>query len=441
MRWSRPAITSSRSTPTRSRPAARATAATAPRATPRTPTCWPTCCAPTATAGGSCRRSPIRSAPCARWCARATTWWPPAWRWATSCKARSQTFWPGAACIFADITSSIGLAFLKRYPSPASAARLSEAALGRFCRSQHYSGRRSPAELLARLRSAAAGSGRSAHQRSGRRRWCVRWWPCCCPLVAQIAELTRRIERFVESLPDGQIIMSFPRAGHVCAAQILAELGDVRERFPSLDQLAAEAGAVPVTYQSGKTRSVAFRWACNHRLRQGHHLSGRQLASRQRVGARHLHRSACSWLRSSPCNSHPRASLAACHLARLDRPHYPTTRRSMSAPATSLPRREVDPGCLIGLPSRSRARGSGSAREPADELGQAAAAAGVDRHGHRHAGAQLRLAGGLLDAMRTGTRCTTFTQLPVAFCGGSTANSAPVAGAMALTRAGHSSSG
>jgi transposase len=88
------------------------------------------------------------------------------------------------------------------------------------------------------------------------------------PLVTQIAELTRRIERFIESLPDGQIIMSFPLAGHVCATQILAELGDVRERFPSLDQLAAEAGAVTVTYQSGKTRSVAFRWACNHRLRQ-----------------------------------------------------------------------------------------------------------------------------------------------------------------------------
>ena len=87
-------------------------------------------------------------------------------------------------------------------------------------------------------------------------------------LVEHIAHLTRRIERFVESLPDGQIIMSFPRAGHVCAAQILAELGDVRERFPVFDQLASEAGAVPVTYQSGKTRSVAFRWACNHRLRQ-----------------------------------------------------------------------------------------------------------------------------------------------------------------------------
>ena len=178
-----------------------------------------------------------------------------------------EAFWPGAACIFADITSPIGLAFLKRYPSPASAARLSEAALGRFCRSQHYSGRRSPAELLARLHSAAGGlAGPLTNEAAAQ---LVRSMVAVLhPLVEQIAQLTRRIERFVESLPDGQIIMSFPRAGHVCAAQILAELGDVRERFPSLDQLASEAGAVPVTYQSGKTRSVAFRWACNHRLRK-----------------------------------------------------------------------------------------------------------------------------------------------------------------------------
>ena len=61
--------------------------------------------------------------------------------------------------------------------------------------------------------------------------------------------------------------MSFPRAGRVCAAQIVAELGSVRERFPSPDALAMEAGCAPVTRQSGKSRSVVFRWACNRRLR------------------------------------------------------------------------------------------------------------------------------------------------------------------------------
>jgi transposase len=178
-----------------------------------------------------------------------------------------EAFWPGAACIFADIASPIGLAFLHRYPSATAGTKLTEAALARFCKSQHYSGRRSAAELLARLRSAATGlAGAQTNAAAGQLVHSM--VAVLQPLVEQIADLTRRIERFVESLPDGQIVMSFPRAGRVCAAQILAELGDVRERFPSAEQLAAEAGAVPVTFQSGKTRSVAFRWACNHRLRQ-----------------------------------------------------------------------------------------------------------------------------------------------------------------------------
>jgi transposase len=178
-----------------------------------------------------------------------------------------QAFWPGAACIFADITSPIGLAFLRRCPSPATSARLTEAQLQRFCRAQHYSGRRSAAELLTRLHAAAQGSSGPLTEQAMAQ--VVRSLVAVLmPLVEQIAVLTHRIERFVASLPDGQIIMSFPRAGRVCAAQILAELGDVRERFPTPDRLAAEAGAVPVTYQSGKSRSAVFRWACNHRLRQ-----------------------------------------------------------------------------------------------------------------------------------------------------------------------------
>ena len=178
-----------------------------------------------------------------------------------------QAFWPGAAVIFADVASPIALAFLRRYPSPGRAKRLTQAQLQRFCKAQHYSGRRSAAELLGRLRAAAAGRV-GAHTEQAMAEVVRSQLAVLVPIVAQIAVLTRRIEQFMHSLPDGVLMMSFPRAGQVCAAQILAELGDVRERFPSADVLAAEAGTVPVTYQSGKTRSVAFRWACNHRLRQ-----------------------------------------------------------------------------------------------------------------------------------------------------------------------------
>lgn len=186
---------------------------------------------------------------------------------ANQLRATLDAFWPGAAAIFAAVDSPIGLAFLRRYPSPAAAARLSEAALRRFCSAQHYSGHRTPAQLLARLNAAAAGRTR-ALTTAAMAEVVISLVAVLEPLVEQLALLTRRIERYVASLPDGQIIMSFPRAGRVCAAQLLAELGDVRERFPSDERLAAEAGVVPLTYQSGKSRSVGFRWACNHRLRR-----------------------------------------------------------------------------------------------------------------------------------------------------------------------------
>ena len=87
-------------------------------------------------------------------------------------------------------------------------------------------------------------------------------------LVDQIRLLSSRIEHHVAASDDGRILMSFPRAGRICAAQILAELGSVRERFDSDEHLAAEAGVAPVTYASGKHKAVVFRWACNHRLRR-----------------------------------------------------------------------------------------------------------------------------------------------------------------------------
>ena len=186
---------------------------------------------------------------------------------ANQLRALLEGFWPGAAAVFAAIDSPIALAFVARYPSPDSAARLGDKRMRAFMAQHAYCGRRSAAELLARLRAAPAGlAGDAEAEAKGE---LVRALAAVLmTLVARIAELTARIEHTVAELPDGRIVMSFPRAGRVCAARILAELGDVRERFPTEDQLAAEAGVAPVTHQSGKSRGVVFRWACNHRLRQ-----------------------------------------------------------------------------------------------------------------------------------------------------------------------------
>ncbi len=177
-----------------------------------------------------------------------------------------QSFWPGAAEVFAEVDSPIALAFILRYPTPESASRLGPKRMAAFCCQHAYSGRRSADELLQRLHQAPAVTlGELEMQAKGE--LALSLARTLQRLVEQIRLLSSRIGHHVGSIDDGRILMSFPRAGRICAAQILAELGSVRERFDSDEHLAAEAGVAPVTYASGKSKAVTFRWACNHRLR------------------------------------------------------------------------------------------------------------------------------------------------------------------------------
>lgn len=177
-----------------------------------------------------------------------------------------ESFWAGAATIFADIDSPIALAFLESYPTPESAAHLGEKRLDRFLKRQAYCGRRSAAALLERLRAAPLGHAQVLESET--KGQLVRSLVAVLrPLVEQIRELEGLLAAHLAQHPDGSLIQSFPRTGSVNAAQILAELGDDRMRFATFEQLAAEAGVAPVTRASGKHRSVACRFACNKRLR------------------------------------------------------------------------------------------------------------------------------------------------------------------------------
>jgi transposase len=185
---------------------------------------------------------------------------------ANQLRALLESFWAGATVIFADIDSPIALAFLAEYPTPAHAARLGEKRLARFLTRHAYSGRRSPQQLLDRLRSAVeVAVGELEMQAKGE---LVRTLAAILEtLVAKLQKLTAVVEHTVTKHSESWIT-SFPRIGRVNAAQLLAELGDDRARFANDAHLAAEAGVAPVTRESGKHRAVTFRWACNKRLRR-----------------------------------------------------------------------------------------------------------------------------------------------------------------------------
>jgi transposase len=175
-------------------------------------------------------------------------------------------FWPAAGELFADLASEISLAFLERYPTPAAAAHLGEARMAGFLRKHGYSGRRSPAELLERFRSAPEGLP-DGPESEARRDTVLAMVRVIRTLNRSIRDLDRSVVAHLDEHPDAIVFRSLPRAGQVNAAQMLAEWGDCREAYDDPEAVAALSGMAPVTRRSGKHLAVGFRWACNSRFR------------------------------------------------------------------------------------------------------------------------------------------------------------------------------
>ena len=187
---------------------------------------------------------------------------------ANQLRAQLEAFWPGASRVFKEIDSPIALAFLERYPSPIDARGLGEKRLAGFLARHGYCGRKGASELLARLRLAP--EGRTGELEAEARREIVLGLVAALrAIVEQIKLLTSQIRGAIDAHPDGQIFRSLfrdPRSV-VTAAELVAEIGDRRERYDTRARLEARAGHCPVAIESGKKKVASFRWACNRRLR------------------------------------------------------------------------------------------------------------------------------------------------------------------------------
>jgi len=175
--------------------------------------------------------------------------------------------WPGAVCIFETVASDIALHFLDRYPTPDAAARLGETRLAAFLKRRCYSGRRTPAQLLERLRRApTAASGLDPEVLAELVRHQV-------DLLRTLLHTCKELEHAIAAvLPDHgkvRILAGLPRIGDgVNLAQVLSEVGPILDASLNVDHAAAQCGACPVTKASGQSRGVQFRWAANTHARQ-----------------------------------------------------------------------------------------------------------------------------------------------------------------------------
>lgn len=186
---------------------------------------------------------------------------------ANQLRAQLQAFWPGAL-IFSEVDSAISLAFIGRYPTPASAKALGAGRMASFLGREGYSGRTDPAELVARMRSAAQGTAAQVEVEA-RGAVVAGLVASLRPIVAEIAALDARIREALAAHPDAAIFRPLfrnPKTA-ICPATLIAELGDARGRYPTEAAMAADAGMSPVALESGKLRVATFRRACDKRLR------------------------------------------------------------------------------------------------------------------------------------------------------------------------------
>lgn len=173
-------------------------------------------------------------------------------------------YYPSAAHAFTKLHGPVALAFLESFPTPERARDLAYDVLSAFLRQNGYSCMRYFDQLYQRLHASAPTArvpdGHAEHMKA---------------LVAVLQLLHRKLkylEKQIEAVfndhPEATWWRSFPGAGLLTAARLLAYIGDNRLAFPSYQVLQATAGTVPITRQSGKQTLVQFRWACSKPLRK-----------------------------------------------------------------------------------------------------------------------------------------------------------------------------
>lgn len=173
-------------------------------------------------------------------------------------------YYPRPLEVFSDFTSQLAVDFLQAYPTPQALLGLKRKHWERFCKEHGLSHQRVAElwEALSRPQHRVP-----EHVVRAKARLLTALLQQLIPVLQAVEEYSGEIIRFFASMPAAKLVETLPSKGGVIVPKIFAEMGDAPGRWESFRHLQAEAGQVPVTQQSGKSRVVKFRFACNKHLR------------------------------------------------------------------------------------------------------------------------------------------------------------------------------
>jgi transposase len=168
--------------------------------------------------------------------------------------------------VFEDLETEIALDFLQQYPTPAHLSALKRKQFNRFATTQHHLSKQRCEELWEKLQKPQLGV--PEHVVRAKAQLLEVLIEQLRASIKAVKIYHHKVESFFASSPAAEFAKTLPggKSGTLVAA-IWAELGDAQGRWESSRHLQAEAGAVPVTKASGKSRVVHFRFACNKHLR------------------------------------------------------------------------------------------------------------------------------------------------------------------------------
>lgn len=168
--------------------------------------------------------------------------------------------------VFSDLESNFVLDFLEKYPTPHDLSKLTRRQWNRFSKGEHHLGEEHSKELWEKLNQPQLKVPEHVVRAKAQ---------LLKALLAQfktvrdaVVSYNEKIKSFFASMPAAELVTTLPggKTGTIVAT-LWAELGDAKSRWESFHHLQAEAGVVPVTQASGKSRVVQFRFSCNKILR------------------------------------------------------------------------------------------------------------------------------------------------------------------------------
>lgn len=174
-------------------------------------------------------------------------------------------FYPVVLDLFSSLNTLITQHFIREYPAPQAAARLSRDEFENFLKRHRYPKKGLSPKILAQLQQPYPQAAADVIEAC---------YPEAQSLARMLLEMISAKKKMLKELghlfnqhPDHEVYASLPGTGAFLQPALLSKFGDDRDRFPTADRVQALAGTSPVTISSGKRRRVQFRHSCDHEFR------------------------------------------------------------------------------------------------------------------------------------------------------------------------------